>query len=156
MSEKLNLNKKLDEKDLKIIGALKENARLSTYEIARKTGLPPTTVYNRMKQLDESHVIKKYTVEVDPKAVGKNLTAYIAVRLASIELRASEMGREEFLHKLRSIPGVEELNYITGRFDILLKVCVKDVDELNEILVTHLKGMKGVQYSETMLVLYTT
>jgi len=76
----------IDEKDSKILEVLVENSNLSTHKISKKTLIPVTTVNNRIKKLKELGVIKKYTIEIDKKKLGYNLSAYILVTISLDEL----------------------------------------------------------------------
>ena len=68
----------IDEKDLKIISLLKENAKLSMQQIAKKTLIPITTVHNRIKKLEKSGIIKGYTINLDDKKL-QSISAFILV-----------------------------------------------------------------------------
>ena len=63
----------LDQKDKKILQILKENANLTTSQIAKKTAIPITTVHNRIKKLNKEKVIKNYTLNLDFEKIGKPL-----------------------------------------------------------------------------------
>lgn len=142
----------LDEKDVQILELLKLNSKLSTYKIARKTLIPVTTVHNRIKKLEKQGIIQKYTVVVDNKKLGQPITAYILVHY-DISLWGKKISREEFRKKILELPNVETIEYLTGRFDILLKVQLKDMEELNTIILDKLRQIPGIGSSETFFVL---
>ncbi|MFW9843524.1 MAG: Lrp/AsnC family transcriptional regulator, partial [Candidatus Thorarchaeota archaeon] len=77
---------KIDEKDFKILELLRENARMTTGELSKKIGIPQTTIHNRIKRMRENGIIKRFTVDVDRKKIGKNVVAYI---LCSVSYRTS-------------------------------------------------------------------
>lgn len=141
----------LDEKDLKILEALKDNAKLSTYKIAKKTLIPVATVHNRVRKLEQQGVIRNYQVVVDHKKLGNIVTAYI---LAHYNLGAWEtkISREAFKKKLLVLPHVEEVKYLTGQFDILLKGHFKDLDEVNNLLLDRLRKIPGIGKTQTFFV----
>ncbi len=142
----------LDEKDWQILEHLKQNSKLSTYKIARKTLIPVTTVHNRIKKLEKQGIIQKYTVIVDNKKLGKPITAYILVHY-DISLWGKKISREEFRKKILELPNIEAIEYLTGRFDILLKVQLRDMEELNTIILDKLRQIPGIGSSETFFVL---
>ena len=72
---------KLNEKDLLILEKLKENSRLSVLQLSRKTGIPPTTIHNRIKRLREHKVITNYTIRVDREKTGQGFCALVFVYL---------------------------------------------------------------------------
>ncbi|MBI4981306.1 Lrp/AsnC family transcriptional regulator [Candidatus Woesearchaeota archaeon] len=143
---------KLDETDLKILDVLKDNSKLSTSKLSKKTGIPITTVFNRIKKLEREKIIRKYTINVDEKRLGKLLTAYIVIHY-DISVWDKESTRGELRHQLLSLPNVEEIKYISGRFDILLKVCIKDMDELNSLILGKLRKIPGIGQTETFFVM---
>ena len=66
-----------DEKDYKILALLEENARLTTGEIAKELDIPQTTVHNRIKKMKQNKVIKRFTIDLNRKMIGRGLVAYI-------------------------------------------------------------------------------
>ena len=67
----------LDNKDLAIIEVLKHNSNFSTQQISKKTGIPISTVHNRIRKLEKSGIIKEYTILLDNKKIGKPIAASI-------------------------------------------------------------------------------
>lgn len=142
----------IDKIDQKIINLLQENSKLSSRKIAKKTLIPITTVYNRIKKLEKEGVIKKYSVVLDEKKMGKILTAYIFIHY-DISVWDKESTKKELRKQLLSLPNVEEVKYVIGRYDILLKARLADTDELNHIILEKLRKIPGVGQSETFFVL---
>mgnify|MGYP001576881388 CR=1 FL=1 len=142
----------IDEKDWSILDALRENAKLSRQQLARKTGLPVMTVHNRIRKLEREGVIKQYTVLLDHKKLGKALSAYMLVHVDTSVL-GKGISREEYLKRLKVLPGIEEVKSITGHFDVLLKFRLRDMDELRDTLVGKLRKIPGVGNTETIFVL---
>ena len=135
-----------DEKDDAIIGVIKENSSLSIQQIARKTGIPVATVHNRLKRLKSECIIKKYTVILDKAKLGRKMVAFIAVK-ATQRSDHNPMLKEIFKHGL-----VEEGAVITGQFDLLFKIRVKDMDELHRFVLQHLRKLETVADTFTMMV----
>lgn len=69
----------LDERDLEIIAALQDDARATYADVARRVGLSPSSVHERVRKLEVSGVIRSYRAVVDPAALGLFVTAIIAV-----------------------------------------------------------------------------
>lgn len=144
----------IDEKDYRIIDIIKENSHLSTYKISKKTGIPVTTVHNRIKKLEKEGIIKRYTVVLDYKKLGLPITAHILVHYHIEQwYHKPDEAREQLKKGLLKLPFVEEIKYITGSFDILLKVRMKDVDQLNSVLLDKLRHIPGIGQTETIFVL---
>lgn len=143
---------RLDTKDQKILNVLEQNAKLSRQAIAKKTGLPVMTVHNRIRKLEQERIIKQYTVILDKKKIGLALTVYILIHFDTTVL-GKTISREELLHRLRSLPHVEEIKSVTGHFDGLFKFCLRDMDELREVIVNKLRKIPGIGNTETIFVL---
>lgn len=143
----------MDEKDKKILELLKENSKLTTQQISKKTLMPITTVHNRIKKLEKDEIIKKYTVELDNKKLGKNIAAYIHIVVDYRLLKESKMSQHELAKKLKQHEVVEEAAMVTGGTDIIIKVRVKDIDELDNFVTKKLRNIDGIEKTQTMVVL---
>ncbi len=143
----------LDKKDEAIISALKENAKLSTQQIARRTRIPITTVHNRIKKLEKEGVIKGYTVILDNKKIGKPLAAYILITVDYKLLKKLKRSQYELAQQLLKHPSVESSAMITGAADIIIKIRCSSVDELNEFVTVYLRNVEGVEKTQTAIVL---
>ncbi len=73
------MESKIDEKDRKILDVLQEHADYATRQVAKKTGLPITTVHNRIKKLKKEKIIKRFTVDVDYHKIQEGFRAYVLV-----------------------------------------------------------------------------
>jgi len=143
----------IDEKDKKILEILEENSNLSTHKISKKTLIPVTTVNNRIKKLKELGVIKRYTVDIDKKKLGFNLSAYVLVLVSLDELKREKMKAKDLIKIIKKDPLVESVDNVTGDVDIILKMHVRDIHELNEYVVNDLSDYKGVERTKTLLIL---
>ena len=144
----LEKTKKLQPKDEKIIEALQENARLGVKQVARKTGIPITTVFNRIRNLESKGIIKGYKLEIDRKKLGKEIEAYILINIAY----TSELHQDEFSLELKSLPEVDECYVISGATNILVKVSTQDIDTLNEFIIQNLRK-RGVENIATYIII---
>jgi Lrp/AsnC family transcriptional regulator for asnA, asnC and gidA len=70
---------KLDDRDFEILEALRENAKLSVFQLSKKTGIPPTTIHNRIKKLRQNGVITNYTIKFDREKLGQGFCALIFI-----------------------------------------------------------------------------
>ena len=143
----------LDKKDEAIITSLKENAKLSTQQIAKRTRIPITTVHNRIKKLEREGVIKGYTVVLDNKKIGKPLAAYILVTVDYGLLKEIKKSQYELAQQLLRHPAVESSAMITGASDIIIKARCSSIDELNEFVTVYLRNVLGVEKTQTAIVL---
>ena len=143
----------IDEKDKKLLEALRENAELSTYKLSKKTGIPQTTVLNRIRKLKEEGIIKRYTVDVDHKKLGDNVKALIFVKVNK-DIEKKKHGNvgdiEEKLSRHQEVLCVKRL---MGKQDFMIELVTKNVDTLNLFLITKIRSLDEVSDTETVLVL---
>jgi len=143
---------KIDNIDQRIIEILKTDAKSPNREIAKKTKLPVTTVFNRIRRLEKNGVIRGYSAVLDYKKLGLKLTAYSLLHY-NISIWGKETSRAELKRQLMALPNIEEVKYIIGQYDILLKFRVRDMDDFNDILLNKLRGIPGIGQTETFIVL---
>jgi len=143
----------MDEKDEKILKLLKENSKLTSQQISKKTLIPITTVHNRIKKLEKEGIIKRYTLELDNKKIGKNLAAFINITVDYTLLKQIKMSQYELAKKIKQHESVEEVAMVTGGTDIIIKVRAKDIEELNNFVTIQLRNIDGIEKTQTMVVL---
>lgn len=142
----------LDDKDYSIIASLKENGRLSSQQVATKTRLPISTVHNRVKKMELSGAIKGYTVLLDERKTG-TILAYVLIVVNYHPADGSLINQHELAKKIRQISGVEEVSMTTGSTDIVVKFRAKGVDDLDQLVTKQLRSFKGVDKTQTLVVL---
>lgn len=139
----------MDNVDYKILNCLRKNARMNASVIGEKINMSVSAVIERIKKLEASGIIKQYTIVLDQKLIGKDITAYISVSLEHPKYN------EGFSSSVQDNPQISECHYITGDFDYLLKVITCSTQELTNVLNT-IKCIKGVSLTRTLIVLSTT
>lgn len=138
----------LDETDRSILRHLQEDARKPLSEIARDIDMASATVHERVSRMEEAGVIRGYHADIDPKAVGFNISAVIGLRV--------EQGREtETLQRLEALEGVQEVLLTTGEWDVIARVYATDTEALRDLMFDTVANMEGFARSQTMLVLGT-
>ena len=138
----------LDETDRAILRILQEDARTPFSEVARQIDMSSATVHDRVGRMEDAGVIEGYHAEIDPKAVGYGVSAFVGLRV--------EQGREEdALDRLRDIEGVREIHLTTGEWDVILRVVAEDTDRLRELMFDRVAEMDGFSRSQTMIILGT-
>lgn len=144
---------KLDKKDVEILKFLQKNCKRSMKEIARKIGSPITTVYAKVKRMEDVGFIKHYKAVLDAKKLSKGTTAFIFVsfgyRTPGIE---KPLDQREISKRISKFPEVLETHLITGDWDILIKVKAKDVDEMGKFVVDKLRKVEGVEKTLSCMV----
>ena len=140
---------KLDDKDIKILGLLQENANIGNKEIAAATNLTVTPVYERIKKLNGLSLFKKKVFLLNRKKLGLNVMALV---LVSIEKHSGE-GAGYFHGANQKIPEVVECLHITGSFDFQLKVYTRDIDHFHEFNFKKLASIKNIRHMESHFVM---
>ncbi|MEM2091738.1 MAG: Lrp/AsnC family transcriptional regulator [Candidatus Bathyarchaeia archaeon] len=135
----------LDELDLRIIGLLQEDSRISFNKIASKLGISVGTAYNRVKSLEEKGILKGYTVIVDPAKIGYGTIAIILIQAEGAHL----VDVENEVAKMDNVVAVYD---ITGDFDIAVIARFKDRFGLNAF-VKKILSMPYVRRTVTNVVL---
>lgn len=144
---------KLDKKDLKILERLKENSKLTTSQIYKKTNIPITTVYNRIKKLENLGIIKGYTLKLDYNKLGKPITGFILITINYLLPDGTKIKQEHVAQEISKLEGVGEVNIMTGVTDILIKIRVSSIEELNDFVIRKLRNINGIDKTQTMIVL---
>lgn len=116
----------LDEKDHEIIRVLRDDSRASIRNIARQTGLRPSTVHQRINRLKNNGVIEKFTIKLNDEKIGEKLTVFMLVS-GSLE-RYLDMETQRDKH-------IKEVCGLTGEYDLLLKMKFGDMREFNEFII---------------------
>ncbi len=140
------INRMINEIDKQILNILQEDARISNAEIARQVGLAPSAVLERVKKLEERGVIRGYAAEINAAAVGFGLTAFVFVRTSFCTAIGAALAK---------VPEVLEVHDIAGEDCYLLKVRVKDTDELGKLFREKLKNLPEIISTRTTIVLQT-
>ena len=140
---------KLDDIDRTILELLQENARIANAEIARRVDLAPSAVFQRIRKLEESGVIRGYHARLDPKALGHGLMAFVM-------LRTGEGARGPVMReKLSAIDDIVEVHRVVGEDCFFLKVRVADTEALGNLLDDDIQSIPEVASTRTTIVVQT-
>ena len=139
----------LDELDLAILRALQADGRMSNVELAQRINLSPPATHTRLKRLQEQGTIRQYVALLDQEQVGYDMTCFINI---SLQLHQVEE-LEGFRAIINELPEVLECYHVTGEFDYLLKVVVRNRKDLQRFVVEQLTPIPGVARIYTSLVL---
>lgn len=117
----------LDEMDRQMIGILARNARISLKELAADVNLSSPSASERLKRLEENGVIRAFTIDVDPQALGYMLQAIVRIRP-----RPGQFQRVQ--HLVEEIPQFIECDKVTGDDCLIARLHVRSIDQLDEIV----------------------
>jgi len=141
----------MDAIDRKILRVLQKDARASLQEIGRAVGLSSSPCWERIRKLEAAGVIEGYTVRLNPQALGLADAVLVQVTLDS----HSDNTLEKFGDVLAAIPEVMEAWLVSGDYDYLLRVAVKDTRDYERFLRERLYKIRGIRHSKSSFVLRT-
>ncbi len=130
----------MDTIDKKLLQLLQHDTKKTTKELSLKLNLSVTAVYERIKKLEREGIIAKYVVLLDKEKVGKSFVVFCHLKLIQ--------HTKEFLTKFESevvlLKEVLECHHVSGDYDYILKIAVKNMEEYREFLVTKLTTLEHI------------
>ncbi len=139
----------LDQTDKLIINLLQKDAKQTNKEISNKTGLSVTAVYERVKKLERDNIIDRYVAIVNKNNIAKSFMVLCRLKLE----KHSKAYLTKFEAEIEKIEEVIECYNITGDYDYLLKVLVKDMDDYREFMVTKLTTLEHIGSTRSTFVI---
>jgi Lrp/AsnC family leucine-responsive transcriptional regulator len=136
----------MDAYDSKILKLLIQNSRITGADIARKINLSLPAVTERLRKLDRSGIIDRYTIKVNRAQLSLRLMAYINVWIDHTK-------NTPVKDQLIAMEEVMECHHVAGDCDLLLKVLVADTAALEQLLVGKIKAIKGITRTTTTIIL---
>lgn len=138
---------KLDEIDRRILRDLQEDGRITNVELARRAGISAPPCLRRVRVLEDAGYIRGYHADLEPKALGFNVTVFAQVGLES----QAEADLEAFEKLVQQWPQVRECFMLAGEADFLLKVVAEDWDDYQRFLTTKLTTAPNVSHVKSAL-----
>lgn len=135
----------MDDTDRQLIALLRQDARLSLAALAAKLGVARGTVSNRLRKLEDAHVIVGYRVQLRPDAEPQQIRAWMGVVVDGNQSRA-------VIAALLGEPGVAALHDTNGRFDLLAELRAESNAALSAVL-ERVRLIKGIASTETNILL---
>ena len=137
----------MDTLDQQLIALLRKDARASVATLAHKLGVSRGTVTNRVRKLEDAHVIVGYTVQLRPDAQPNDISAWMAVQVEGNQTR-------HVIAALLGEPGVAALHDTNGRWDLLAELRAHSMSDLSQVL-ERIRLLKGISSTETSIHLAT-
>ena len=134
----------LDDLDRRLIGLLRDDARMPSATLARQLGVSRGTVQNRIDRLVQAGVLLGFTVRLAGEADG-GVRAMMAIEVRSADTRA-------VVTALRRLPEVARVHSTNGRWDLVAEIATPDLAALDAVL-TEIRALKSVANSETSILL---
>ncbi|HEY5584860.1 MAG TPA: Lrp/AsnC family transcriptional regulator [Ruminiclostridium sp.] len=138
----------MDNLDVKIIKILQQNSRITASEISSRINLSIPAVSDRLKKLDASGIIEKYTLILNSKKLNKHLMVIMFVSLESPKYT------DTFVNIIQEDNDIVECHYLAGDYDYALKIITESTESLEKIL-NRIKSIVGVQKTKTTFSLST-
>jgi len=135
----------MDEIDLAIIRSLMKNSRITISQMSKEIDVPDATISNRLKKL-EDYIIKRYTMIPNWEKLGMEITSIIIIQTESEKHETVK----DMLSKLRE---VSEVYSVSGEYDLLIKVWVKSITQLNNLINKKIRSIDGVEDLTEMIVM---
>lgn len=138
----------LDYVNCRILDVLCKNSSLPFVELAKQIGISDATIHTRVKKLLMLGIIKKFTITVDNNLLGYDHLAFINLKI--------ENGRTEEITKyLMEIEEILEIHEIYNKFDLMIKIRSKNLDDLRNIIVNRILSLNYIKETELTTVLRT-
>lgn len=131
---------KLDATDIKILGVLQKDSKLTTKEIAKLVNLSPTPVFERQRRLEREGYIKRYTAELNPEKLGCNLIVFCSIKLKQ---HTKENGFQ-FMEAINQIDTITNCYNISGDYDFMLKIYVQDMKHYQDFVLNTLGEIDAI------------
>lgn len=125
---------KLDDTDKKLLKLLQKDSNRTVKSIADELGKTTTPIFERIKKLEKEGLIKGYSARLNAKKIGLKQTVFIAITLQG----HTRSFLEKFVSQINDFPEVVECHRISGNFDYLLKLVVKDIEAYETFIVSKL------------------
>jgi Lrp/AsnC family leucine-responsive transcriptional regulator len=140
---------KLDSIDTQLLNYLQQDAKQTNKELASKLNMSVTAVYERIKKLEKSGVINSYVALLNKKSIERAFVAFCHIKL----VKHSQDLVNQFEKVVATIDEVLEVYHLSGDYDYLLKVHVKDMESFRKFMVNKLTNIEHIGSSNSMFVI---
>lgn len=137
---------KLDQTDLALLNLLQEDSKQTTKELSAKLGLSVTAVFERIKKLERHEVIQQYVAILDKNKIER---AFVVITLVKIKTHSKE-AILDFERKISEMPEVLECFHVSGEYDYVLKISLKDMEEYRDFMISKLTSLNEVSSTQSM------
>ena len=130
----------LDATDSKLLNLLQKNSKQSTKQLSLELNLSVTAVYERIKKLEHQKIITNYVALIDKKKVEKSFLVFCHVKLT----QHSKQYIQSFEKEILKLEEVSECFHVSGDYDYIIKVYLKDMEAYREFMVTKLTAIPNI------------
>lgn len=138
----------MDRTDQRLLALVERDGRASFADIAEAVGMSKTACWNRLQALERAGMVRDYRAQLDREKLGLSILAFVSVTI--------DLGRhDDFERAVIGVPSVLDCHTTAGECDYMLRVVVRDVAALDELLRTDLGRLPGVRSFSTRICLKT-
>lgn len=141
----------LDKTDAKILAILQKDSSRTTKSIAEELGMTTSPIFERIKKLEKEGYIKKYVALLNHKKLGLKQIVFMGITLQG----HTRSYLEKFVAQINSFPEVIECHRVSGNFDYLLKLVVKDIEAYEHFIITKLTLLPYLGNVQSLITLST-
>ncbi len=135
---------KVDDLDLQILSELSNNASISVPNLSKKININSSVIYSRIKRLVKRKLIERFTIDVNYAELGYNVKALTGINIDTKK-------RDHIIEELFKIDGIREVAEVTGRFDILITMYSKSLDQMHKMVSERIGRIEGIHSSESFI-----
>lgn len=140
---------KLDQTDKKLLDLLQRNSKRTNKELSNKLSLSVTAVYERIRKLERGGVISRYVALVNPEEIEKSFMAFCQIKL----VQHTKTYVTQFEEQVAGLSEVVECYHISGEYDYILKVLVKDMQAYREFMLNKLTALEHIGSTQSTFVI---
>ena len=129
---------------MKILSELSNDASISVPRLSKKIDVNSSVVYSRIKRLVKRKLIQRFTIDVNDAELGYEVKALTGINIDTKQ-------RDNVIEQLFSIDGVREVAEVTGRFDILVTMYSRSLDQMHKMVSEKIGRVEGIQSSESFI-----
>ncbi len=138
----------IDDLDRQILDIVQGNGRISNAQLAEKINLSPAATHKRLRRLENEGYIEGYYAKINRRKLGYRMLCYIHI---SIKTHSSDE-LKKFREMLKEMPEVLACSFVTGEFDYVVKVAIRDEADLENFILNKITPVPGVSQVSTRLV----
>ncbi|WP_121665493.1 Lrp/AsnC family transcriptional regulator [Mesonia aquimarina] len=135
----------LDEIDKNILQLLQRDSKITTKEISYRLKLSMTAIHERIKKLERQKIINRYVAILDKEKIDKNFLVFCHIKL----IQHTKDNVSKFEREILKLEEVSECFHVSGDYDYILKVCVKNMKAYRNFLVNKLTTLQGISSTQS-------
>ena len=140
---------RFDDLDMKLLFELTKDGNISVPILSKKLGINASVLYSRIKRLVKKKLIKKFTIDIDNSLLGIGVKATVGInRDPKLKIEISK--------RLLVVDEITSISEVTGRFDIMVQIYAKDLENLHTVVIEKIGKIEGIQNTETFVELQKT